>query len=152
MKDDKVQYSKYQKVLGKNAPQSFEEYQIIKYSKGNGWNKLQDNYYVKSNIQDGTFGDLINPEKQAPHMKSTQLEGKSYFFDDVDVQKLFDDYAGTGFVERDHNERRKNTEIVVTKNIVGVAVSNNDKIPTKAIKIHHSKKRTHIVPIREDIL
>lgn len=151
-KIDREQYGNYKKVLGQNAPKSFDEFQNLKYTKDNDWNKIQDNYYVKEKLQDGSFGNKINPEKQAPHMKSTKLEGKSYFFDDVDVQKLFDDYAGTGFVERDYSNRRKNTEIVVTKNIVGIAVSENGIKPTKAIKIHHSKKRTHIVPIREDIL
>lgn len=152
LETDKNQYKKYTNILGQNVSKSFEEFQDIKYSNGSEWDKLQDNLYVKSNLQDGSFGAKINPEKQAPHIESTQLEGKSYFFDNVDVQKLFDDYAGTGFVERDHNDRRKNTEIVVTESIVGHAVSTNGIKPTKAIKIHHSKKRTHIVPIREDIL
>lgn len=151
-RSDENQYKKYKEILGGNVPKSFDEFQNLKYTKDKEWNKLQDNYYVKSRIKDGTYGSTINPEKQAPHMESTQKDGKSYFYDSVDVQKLFDEYAGTGFVVKDHNERRKNTEIVVTENIVGLAVSKNDIKPTKAIKIHHSKKRTHIVPIREDIL
>ncbi|MFJ7842065.1 polymorphic toxin type 50 domain-containing protein [Lysinibacillus sphaericus] len=145
---DKDQYRKYKKVLGKSAPKSFEEFQDIKYSNGDEWNKLQDNLYVKTKLQDGTFGTKINPEKQAPHMESTQLKGKSYFFDDVDVQKLFDKYAGTGVVETDRNGRRKNTEVVFVDDIVGIAVSEHGTFKTNKIKIHHSKKRTHLVPIK----
>ncbi|SEM13158.1 phage putative head morphogenesis protein, SPP1 gp7 family [Paenisporosarcina quisquiliarum] len=143
---DKEQYIKYQKSLGKDTPISFEEFQNLKYSNKIEWNKLQDNYYVKSRIKDGTFGSLINPEKQLPHMQSTQKEGKSYFYDDVDVQKIFNQYAGTGTIERDSNGKRKNTEIIDITGDIAVVQNKEKKIPANQIKIHHSKKRTHIVP------
>ncbi|MEA0565015.1 minor capsid protein [Lysinibacillus irui] len=149
-KTDKEQYKKYKNILGKKAPQSFEEFQHIKYSNGNEWNKLQDNLYVKTNLQNGTFGTLVNPDKQAPHMDSTQTEGKSYFFDNVDVQKILDQYAGTGIVEKDRHGNRTVKEVIVLDEIIGVAVSNNGTYETNKVKIHHSKKRTHLVPIRPD--
>ncbi|WP_193767140.1 minor capsid protein [Lysinibacillus parviboronicapiens] len=149
-KTDKEQYNKYKNILGQNAPKSFEDFQDIKYSNGNEWNKLQDNLYVRSNLQNGTFGNLVNPEKQAPHMDSTQTEGKSYFFDTVDVQKILDQYAGTGIVEKDRNGNRTVKEVIVLDQIIGVAVSNNGTYETNKIKIHHSKKRTHLVPIRPE--
>lgn len=49
-----------------------------------------------SRLKDGRWVSKINPEKQAPHMKSLVKEGGSYFEDHVDVQALFDKYAGTG--------------------------------------------------------
>ncbi|KOY81296.1 hypothetical protein ADM90_19365 [Lysinibacillus macroides] len=147
---DKQQYDNYKKTLGQNAPKSFEEFKDIKYSKGNEWNKLQDNYYVKSNLRDGTFGTRVNPEKQAPHMDSTRTEGKSYFFDTENVQKILDQYAGTGIVERDRHGNRTVKEVIVLDRIIGVAVSNNGAYETNKVKIHHSKKRTHLVPIRPD--
>lgn len=150
LKTDKDQYKKYTNTLGQIAPKSFEEFQDIKYSNGNEWNKLQDNLYVKTNLQNGTFGTLVNPEKQAPHMDSTQTEGKSYFFDTVDVQKILDQYAGTGIVEKDRHGNRTVKEVIVLDQIIGVAVSNNGTYETNKIKIHHSKKRTHLVPIRPD--
>ncbi|WP_369932071.1 polymorphic toxin type 50 domain-containing protein [Lactococcus taiwanensis] len=136
-------------VIGKTAPDSLEEYQEIKYNDGKQWAKLTDNYFVKSRLQDGRYGSTINPEKQAPHMASTVTKGKSYFEDDVDIQKLFDKYAGTGEVDRDINGRRKNTEVIVAKDFTGTAVSLNGEEATHTFKVHHSKKRLHIVPIKE---
>jgi len=147
---DKEHYNKYKNILGQNAPKSFDEFQNIKYSKSDEWNKLQDNLFVKTNLQKGTFGNLVNPEKQAPHMDSTQMEGKSYFFDTVDVQKILDQYAGTGIVEKDRHGKRTVKEVIVVDDIIGVAVSNNGTYETNKIKIHHSKKRTHLVPIKPD--
>ncbi|SHH54768.1 phage putative head morphogenesis protein, SPP1 gp7 family [Caloranaerobacter azorensis DSM 13643] len=144
---DKKQYEKYKEVLGKDlGVKSLDEFQELKYNKVEEWNKIEDNYYVKSRLKDGTFGSVINPEKQAPHMESTRIEGKSYFYDDVDVQELFNKYAGTGRVERDGNERRTNKEIISLDENIGFVVSLKGVKQANSIKIHHSKKRTHIVP------
>ncbi|WP_346234510.1 minor capsid protein [Lysinibacillus telephonicus] len=144
---DREQYNEYKKVLGNNAIKSFDEFQQIKYTRDNEWNKIQDNFYVKSRLNDGTFGSKINPEKQEPHMESTRKEGRSYFYDNIDVQQLFNKYAGTGEVERDKQGRRKNTERIKITEDIGVAVSLNGTHKANFIKIHHSKNRTHIVPI-----
>ena len=146
---DNKQFLDVKSILGKkNSPSTLEEYQEMKYNDGNAWKKLKDNYFVKCRINDGRFGSIINPEKQAPHMKSTVGKGKSYFSDDVDVQELFDKYAGTGTVEVDINERRKNTEIITTKEFKGYAVNYEGIYETNVFKIHHSKNRTHVVPYK----
>lgn len=99
-----------------------------------------------SRLKDGRWGIRINPDKQAPHMESTRVEGRSYFNNNVDVQSLFDKYAGTGRVERD-GRGRTNKEIVLLSenNDVGFVVSLKGIKKANALKIHHSKKRTHIV-------
>ncbi|WP_223876464.1 polymorphic toxin type 50 domain-containing protein [Companilactobacillus huachuanensis] len=89
----------------------------------------------------------MNPEKQAAHMASTRINGKSYFDDNVDVQKLLDEYSGTGKVLQDRNGRRTNAEVVYLDKSIGIEGSTGNKV--SGIKIHHSKKRTHIVPVRE---
>ncbi|WP_438723395.1 polymorphic toxin type 50 domain-containing protein [Enterococcus sp. DIV1420a] len=133
-------------ILGEGySPKSLEEYQEIKYNDSEGWEQLKDNYFVKSRLKDGRYGSVINPEKQAPHMKLTVGKGKSYFNDDVDVQDLFDKYAGTGNVERNRTGR-SNKEIVYAKDFEGIAVNQGNEIKTNYFKIHYSKKRTHIVP------
>lgn len=147
---DIQQLQQYKEVLGKQAPSSVAKFQDLKYTKAIEWSMLQDNYYVKSRLKDGVYGSVINNEKQAPHMKSTATKGKSYFFEDVDVQKLFDEYAGTGIVERDRNGKRLNKEVVLLDKIIGVAVSEKGTYKTNRMKIHHSKNRTHIVPIKND--
>ncbi|WEV61369.1 polymorphic toxin type 50 domain-containing protein [Streptococcaceae bacterium ESL0729] len=123
-----------------------EEYRNIRYNDSEAYSRLRDNVFVRKRIQEGIYGDTINPEKQAPHMKSTVKPGGSYFNDDVDVQALFDKYAGTGSMELDKNGRRKNTEIITVEDFYGIAVSLNGSAKTNSFKIHHSKKRTHIVP------
>lgn len=143
---DKKQYEDYRIVLGKEAPRSLAEFQQIKYNDSNKWHGIQDNYYVKSRLKDGRYGSTINPEKQAPHMESTKKDGKSYFYDDVDVQELFDKYAGTGKIERTLKGIRTNKETIMTDTILGY--DEFSKKSVKGIKIHHSKNRTHIVPFK----
>lgn len=122
----------------------------MKYNKGNEWTRLKDNYYVKHRLKTGQFGSIINPEKQEPHMKSTVEEGKSYFDDHVDIQELFDKYAGTGIVERQKDGiTRNNKEIVHAIDFEGIVVSLQGTQKTNAFKLHHSKHRTHIVPVKE---
>lgn len=146
---DKKQFDRYKSVLGSNSlPKKFADFQDLKYNKSEEWHQLKDNYFIKSRLKDGRWGSTINPEKQAPHMRSTSKKGKSYFEDDVDVQALFDKYAGTGKVELDRLGRRKNTEKVYLNYEVGVEGSTGKKV--SGFKIHHSKNRTHIVPMRKE--
>ncbi|MFC6176952.1 polymorphic toxin type 50 domain-containing protein [Companilactobacillus huachuanensis] len=46
------------------------------------------------------------------------------------------------------NGRRKNIEIVNTNDFFCTAVSMNGEQTTSTFKIHHSKQRTHVVPIK----
>lgn len=150
LKKDTNDLSRMKSVLGASSPQILEQYQELKYNGGSEWTKLKDNYFVKSRLKDGRFGSVINSEKQSPHIKSTATKGKSYFEDDVDVQKLFDKYAGTGFVERQRDGKvRKNTELVIASDFQGIAVNLEGNFKTNMFKIHHSKNRTHIVPIKK---
>lgn len=110
-----------------------DEYQETKYNDSEKWERLRDNFFVKSRIKDGRYGSTVNSEKQAPHMESTVGKGKSYFGDDVVVQRLFDKFAGTGYVERDRSGRRTNKEIVQTDDFVGTAANKKG-----------SKKLTHL--------
>ena len=117
-----------------------EEYNVIKEIKG------RPNKYVVDKISSGAYGAKINEEKQKPHMESTAGKGKSYLFDTVDPQKLFNEYAGTGTMEKDNLGRNRNIERCNADFYIGI-----DKITntvTNRFKIHHSKQRTHIVPTR----
>ena len=146
---DNSSYKELKSVLGqKNSPSSLDKYQEIKYNDGQEWNKLKDNYFVKSRLADRRYSPKINPEKQAPHMEATRTTGKSYFYDDIDVQQLLNKHAGTGEVEKMLNGRRTTKEMVYLDKIIGVDGRTGDEV--KGIKIHHSKKRTHIVPWRGD--
>ncbi|MDU5027845.1 MAG: polymorphic toxin type 50 domain-containing protein [Negativicoccus succinicivorans] len=89
----------------------------------------------------------MNEEKQKPHMESTAGKGKSYLFDTVDPQELFDKYAGAGTIVKTRNGNNTNKEECVANKYIGIDVSSGLK--TRKFKIHHSKSRTHIVPKRE---
>lgn len=107
----------------------------------------RENKYVVNNIINGTYGVEINNEKQEPHMEATVKKGKSYLFDGVDSQELFNKYAGTGIMELDRRGNKTNKEICKANRFIGI--NGSDEVRTKVFKIHHSKKRTHIAPCLE---
>lgn len=107
----------------------------------------RENKYVVNNIINGTYGVEINNEKQEPHMQATVKKGKSYLFDGVDPQELFNKYAGTGIMELDRRGNKTNKEICKSNRFIGINGSDGER--TKVFKIHHSKKRTHIAPCLE---
>ncbi|MDF7636935.1 minor capsid protein [Leuconostocaceae bacterium ESL0958] len=95
----------------------------------------------------GEWTSKINNEKQAPHMESTHQKDKSYFNDGVDVQKIFDKYAGTGRRETTRNDDLKNTETINGLSLPGLNYVNGEPVNViTGIKIHYSKARLHIVP------
>lgn len=108
-------------------------------------NKTQSQLYVETMLRSGQWGKKINPEKQAPHIESTRVEGKSYLYDNEDPQALMDKYAGKGKLNRTKNGFG-NKEVVYVDHIIGIDYNSGEE--TNWIKIHHSKKRTHIVPYK----
>ncbi len=142
------QYENYKSILGDKAPKSLEDYIDLKYNNKEGYERLKDWSYIQSKINSGEWGVEINLHKQLPHMESTRQIGKSYIYDSVDVQKLFNSYCCTGRLERDRHGRRTNKEIIGLGYPVGINASDNSEVT--AIKIHHSKNRTHIVPKKGD--
>ncbi|MDU5649120.1 MAG: minor capsid protein [Haemophilus parainfluenzae] len=118
-----------------------EEYNVIREIKG------RPNKYVVDKILSGAYGAKINEEKQKPHMESTAGKGKSYLFDTVDPQELFNKYAGTGTMEKDVNGNNTNKEICTADDYIGV--DGKSRKQTEKFKIHHSKQRTHVVPRKD---
>lgn len=108
--------------------------------------KDRPNKYVVNKILNGEYGVTINYEKQKPHIESTAVKGKSFLFDDIDPQQLFDKYAGTGIIEKTRTGKMTNKEICFATEYIGYDYRSGEK--TKIFKIHHSKNRTHISPIR----
>ena len=143
-KSDRDQYLEFTKKLdAKFVPISLAKFQELKYNDVERYEHILDKVFVQQKINSGEWGKIINPDKQLPHMELTCKDGKSYIYDSVDVQKLFDDYYGTGRLEHDRYGRPTNKEIVQLGYSIGVNASDNSE--ATAIKIHHSKNRTHIV-------
>lgn len=107
---------------------------------------------VLHRIRNSDFGMTINPDKQAAHMASTHVPGKSYFSDDTDIQELLYKYAGTGRL-CENTKELSNVETILNVPIHGVIIEKGTRIekPATGMKIHYSTKRkgrTHIVPLR----
>lgn len=148
-KSDIKEYKEAVSVLGRKAPVSLAKFQDLKYNDDTRYEQLKDKIFVHKKIKSGEWGTKINIDKQLPHNQSTRETGKSYLYDSVDAQKLFEHYYGTGRLETDRYGRRTNVEYIVTDSEVGIAVSRNGQTPTNEIKIHHSKNRAHISPVKK---
>ncbi len=111
--------------------------------------KTPSQIHVETMLKSGQWGKEINPEKQAPHMESTRVEGKSYLYDNEDPQALLDEYAGKGRIKKNRKGLWDNREFVKVDHIVGIDYNTGEE--TDWIKIHHSKRRTHIVPFKKQM-
>ena len=148
-KADIKEYKEVVDTLGvENSPISLAKFQDLKYNDGEEYEQLKDKVFIYRKIQTGEWGKKINPEKQLPHMESTHKTGKSYIYDSVDVQELFNRHYGTGRIELDRRGRRTNKEIIELGYPIGINSSDGSEVTS--IKIHHSEKRTHIVPKKGD--
>lgn len=148
-KADAKEYKEVVDTLGvEKSPISLAKFQDLKYNDGEEYEQLKDKVFIYQKIQTGEWGKKINPEKQLPHMESTHKTGKSYIYDSVDVQELFNKNYGTGRIELDRHGRRTNKEIIELGYPIGINGSDGSEVTS--IKIHHSEKRTHIVPKKGD--
>lgn len=148
-KADIKEYKEVVATLGvEKSPISLAKFQDLKYNGGEEYEQLKDKVFIYQKIQTGEWGKKINPDKQLPHMESTQKAGKSYIYDSVDVQELFNKHYGTGRIEIDRYGRRTNKEIIELGYPIGINSSDGSEVTS--IKIHHSEKRTHIVPKKGD--
>lgn len=151
---DKEQFKRYKSILGKNAPQTLDEFCKIKYNGGSDYAILK-HQYRDGNLQKKIKSDYIldiETGKQGKHIKghNNYQQGKSYLNISMeDAQMLVDKYAGTGEIQRDNSGKWKHTEIITqNKQNIGYVVSavNGEEIETSFFKIHYSKNGTHIVP------
>lgn len=110
-------------------------------------NEISDKEYISAKIESGEWGKTVNAEKQAKHNEDTHPDGASYFFKKENPQESLDKYSGTGYTERDKNGNRTNKEVVMIDHDVRI-VGNTGEI-TSQVKIHHSKSRTHLTPIKK---
>ncbi|EGS34163.1 hypothetical protein HMPREF9489_0599 [Finegoldia magna SY403409CC001050417] len=109
--EDSLQYKQYISVLGKDKmPKSLSAFQKLKYENIEEYEKLKDHVFIQNNFNKGIWKDKVNFDKQKRHMQSTAGENKSYFYDDIDIEKLYNDYKMTGRIEKDRKGNRKSTE------------------------------------------
>ena len=146
-KVDIREYKKIVDVLGvQNAPISLAKFQDLKYNGGEGYERLKNVVYIQEKFKNGNWLDKINPEKQARHIQSTSLSGKSYFYDHVDVNALYDKYKMTGFLETSRNGAQTSNEKVDLFEDKPLGIDVYTGKPVNAMTIKYSKTGTHLIP------
>ena len=143
----KEQFIAYRQVLGpQNMPKTFAGFYDLKYNDVEGYKHLKHVVNIQKKFKNGTWLDKINPEKQARHMQSTSLSGKSYFYDHVDVDALYNKYKMTGFLETSRKGVRTSNEKVhlFEDKPLGIDVYTGKQI--NAMTIKYSKTGVHLIP------
>lgn len=145
--NDILEYKKIVDVLGrKNAPVSLAKFQELKYNDVEKYKNLVDRAYIQSNFNNGIWLDKVNPEKQARHIQSTVEEGKSYFFDDVDIESLYNKYKMTGTIRKLRNGSKGSDEKIDLFEDKPIGVDIFTGKPVNAMTIKYSKTGAHLIP------
>lgn len=154
---DMKQHKEYRAVLGKDVPKDFAKFRELKYNDSEKWNKIHILYQddkLKKKIRSPEVNKTIEEGKQGKHILGHQnyKDGRSYLkVSAAEVQRLVDQYAGTGQIKRDSKGHWTNKEFVSADHIIGVVVDANtgEAIETSRFSIHYSKNGVHIVPRKE---
>ena len=148
MKSDILEYRKIVDVLGvEKSPISLAKFQDLKYNDVEKYEKLVDKTFIQNKFNTGKWLDKVNPEKQARHIQSTVEKGKSYFFDDVDVEALYDKYKQTSKFRRTRKGRNEeNYEIINLPDNLKLGKDAYTGEYINGFTIHYSKTGSHIIP------
>ena len=103
---------------------------------------------VKSDIRNGEYSLVLNPEKQARHMVGTAIQGRSVVtISTSELQEIINNVAGTGEIQLTRNNTWRSQEIVDAGREIGYTVNRDGNIlRTSKLKIHYSETGTHAVP------
>ena len=120
------------------------------YNADEKW-KEQNDQAIREQIRSEPEKLIINPEKQARHMRESKgyIPGRSYVtIGENDLQELVSRYAGTGSIQRDRNGNYTNKEILTFSVLVGVSINPKTGVATATNKlcIYYSKTGVHVVP------
>ena len=106
---------------------------------------------TRAYIRSDKVNKAIAEGKQGKHIKghNNYIPGRSYLTVSMEeLQKIVDEYAGTGSPQRDGKNRWIHKEHIQLNRVIGVNINNitNEETPTSQIMIHYSKNGVHIVP------
>ncbi len=151
---DFQQYQKYKAALKENSPKSFANFQNMKY------NNLEEFENTKRAVADKKIQNrlasdaqpkAIDSGKQGKHIQehNNYIPGRSYLtITEKEAQQLVNRYAGTGTIQRDHNGKFANRELITTDKDIGVSINpkTGKETATNRFYIYYSKTGVHIVP------
>jgi len=145
IREDSREYKELVNILGDKAPKSLAMFQDMKYNDIEKYEQIKDHAYIQEMFDSGKWKDKINPEKQARHMESTAPEGKSYFFDDVDIKALYEKHKMSGRIRYSGNKRTGNELIDISADLkLGRDAYSGKYINGFTIK--YSKTGSHLIP------
>lgn len=152
---DRRQFDTYQKVLGKDMPKHFADFQEMKYNEPKKYENLKLAYQdakLQEQIRSESYPKSIEEGKQGKHIlgHNNYIEGRSYLTIDVkELQGLVNKYAGTGELQRDRQGHWNHKEAVTLGKKIGVYKDlKGNKLSTDIATIHYSKKGVHVVPAK----
>lgn len=146
IREDSREYKELVNILGDKAPKSLAIFQDMKYNDIEKYEQIKDHAYIQEMFDSGKWKDKINPEKQARHMESTAPEGKSYFFDDVDVEYLYEQNKMTSTFRRRRGINEKNFELIDLDHNKEYGIDVYTKENINGFTIHYSKTGSHLIP------
>ena len=152
---DRRQFDLYQKVLGKDMPKHFADFQEMKYNELEKYENLKLAYQdakLQEQIRSESYPKSIEEGKQGKHIlgHNNYIEGRSYLTIDIkELQSLVNKYAGTGELQRDRQGHWNHKEVVAIGKNIGVYKDlKGNELSTDIATIHYSKKGVHVVPAK----
>ncbi|MBS6377334.1 MAG: hypothetical protein KH441_11370, partial [Clostridium sp.] len=167
---DMKQHKEYREILGNEIPKDFEKFQKMKYTEGERFElfrkkveNLEQARRFKEKLKNGSINTAVRNVKQQEHIQGTKkwrqrvrsdLETKGtapdMFYKNVDVQKLVDEYSGTGEFEFRKNQQYP-IEYISVKKPIGkyFNLGKGRYEETKRFAIRYSSKGVHLHPVKE---
>ena len=107
---------------------------------------------IREQICSDTVIKDLNMTHQNRHFRNSDgyIEGRSYFYEDVDPKELIDQYHGTGEIRLSESGNWINKEFITLDKDIGVHIEQATGLQTttNSFAMHYSKRGIHLVPSR----
>ncbi len=117
------------------------------------WAERKRKDALNTALKSGTISLKVNTGHQNKHIKDSHgyINGRSYVYGDLSsMQKLVDEYHGTGELMFASDGTWKNKEVIEVDFDIGVNVDpeTGEESATNRFTIHYARKGTHVVPAK----
>lgn len=94
------------------------------------------------------LANMMIMQKAEPPLVAIRRADLNISFEEA--QKVIEDYSGTGIIRVKRDGTAADVEFITCKTTLGEYFENGKWYKTKRAAIHHGKKGSHIVPIKEN--